>query len=244
MSEYKICEICVKNIRKKLLELKSVCFNKVSYETIKKNYLDNYIYPYDIYLNNKIDDIKMKIETKIINFEHIIPTTIYASERPTNSSYDHNVEPFFDPHIIYPTLKKINDFRSNCTYNDIFDEFETLTVSEVTFKKTSHSLQCDFQPNDISKHCIARCLFYAHLMYFSEDTTLFCTDVNKNWKKFFLDNIMTYHNWCNEKPISDNEHKHNKSIILEYGIPNVFIGYFDYNNGKVKYTSFDNLRGV
>lgn len=241
MLKYKICESCVKNIRKKLYELKSICFHNINYETIKSNYLESRIYSYDIYLGNMIDNIVSQINSKKVNFEHIVPTTIYASERPSDSSSEHNIGPFFDPHLIYPTLKEINDFRSNCIYNDIEKESDTLIVSDLVFKKLYSSVTCTFQPNDVTKSNIARCLFYVNLMYFCvlEDKHDYVKNIIGNWKKFFLDNVMTYREWCTR--VSDNEHKHNKSIIFEYGVPNIFIGYYNYNDGKVVYESNDNL---
>jgi endonuclease I len=182
-----------------------------------------------------------QINSKKVNFEHVILTTVYASERPSDSSSEHNIEPFFDPHIIYPTLKEINDFRSNCIYSDIKKESDKLIVSDLVFKKLFSSGTYIFQPNDVTKSNIARCLFYVNLMYFCvlEDKHNYIKDIIENWKKFFLDNVLIYREWCTR--VSDNEHNHNKSIIFEYGVPNIFIGYYDYNGGKVTYISNDNL---
>lgn len=81
-----------------------------------------YIYKYDIYTGNHVRDEAMQLRESI-NYEHVIPAFIMAKrvEGSADTEFYLNKEPYHDPHLVFPTIKKINDARENFAYGQFVD---------------------------------------------------------------------------------------------------------------------------
>jgi endonuclease I len=103
-------------LRNKLFELKTKC-GMIAYDNII-DFVKNNLY--DMYSGASSEYIKRSRENwRKFNIEHVITASIIAP-RPTVSTNPYiNKEPYHDMHIVFPTLRDINDIRSNYIYKQI-----------------------------------------------------------------------------------------------------------------------------
>jgi endonuclease I len=53
------------------------------------------------------------------NIEHIVPATVFLTNRPKGDIVELDKEPYHDPHILFPALKDINTIRANYVFGEI-----------------------------------------------------------------------------------------------------------------------------
>jgi endonuclease I len=105
----------VEDIRDLLFKIKTN-YGMIPY-SFTKNFLLNNPNIYDIYTN----ELKTIDKIRLYNIEHVVLASIITNRtaRDFESEIFINNEPFHDPHILFPTLKIVNSFRSNYIYGDI-----------------------------------------------------------------------------------------------------------------------------
>ena len=123
--------------------------------------------------------------------------------------------------------------------------------------------KCTFKPYDFTKKYIAKVLFYFHLMYgydpnsrpgstkddlqhyvwlgkVSDDGKAFnAFNSDNGWTEFFFNNIKLFKEWNSMRNDPRNfiyitkMNEYNKQNAIKFGIPNIFIGYYENDNKYV-----------
>jgi endonuclease I len=124
--QLKPCHDCIKSLREKLFEIKTKC-DMQSFDVIKN---DVYNELYDLY-SGVGNDIITKNKKKY-NIEHVVPAHIMAPriKHWDNDKFSINREPFHDPHILFPSLKIINDIRGNYIYGNLANNREGAIIND------------------------------------------------------------------------------------------------------------------
>lgn len=166
-----------------------------------------------------------------------------------NIIYDKRVE-YRQAHEVVraasPQLKQMNG-QEQAQVKKIIEGQEQ---EDIYIKGKPHCLigECVFQPSKKFSGDISRIVFYFYLMYgydalkrpYTNDTP-WLHDDNCNffdygaWNIFFKKHINEYYNWS-KHATSPEEIEKNKTIVDNYAVPNIFIGFYDEYG---KYKSFD-----
>lgn len=88
---------------------------------------------------------------------------------------------------------------------------------------------CMIEPQNKYKGMIARIIFYYYLIYVHKcirGIPYDCYNIGLEWKNYDK-NMHKYIEWHKKFPANDEEHFRNKILTLQYGFPNIFVGYYD-----------------
>ena len=115
------CKECIDSLRPKLFELKQEC-GMIPYN-LAKEYAKKWLY--DIYSGLKPSELDRRFQ-KMFNIEHVIPATIISprtreTQKETEMTTFINREPFYDLHLLFPTISDLNSIRADFEYGKLAD---------------------------------------------------------------------------------------------------------------------------